>query len=105
MLYICLFFPAAISLAIHKKFYKNKEFVDLLIIYVVYNFLINFLINLFSYFVSDIKYNIYDINLFTIDFSTKYMLLALIISIILPLLFRFLQSNFKLSFRLKEKKK
>ena len=105
MLIICLFFPAVISLAIHKIIYKNKELVDLFIIYVIYNFLINLFINLFSYFVSNIKENIYDINLFTIDFSTKYMILALIISITLPLLYRFLQSNFKIGFKLKEKKK
>lgn len=105
MLYICLFFPAVISLAIHKKFYKNEEFDDLLIIYIIYNFLINLSINLLSYFISDIKENIYDINLFTVDFSTKYMILALIISSIFPLLFKFFQSNFKISFKLKEKRK
>ena len=67
MLIICLFFPAVISLAIHKKIYKNKELVDLFIIYVIYNFLINLFINLFSYFVSNIKENIYDIS-----FDYKY---------------------------------
>ena len=49
MLIICLFFPAVISLVIHKKIYKNKELVDLFIIYVIYNFLINLFINLFNH--------------------------------------------------------
>lgn len=104
MLYICLFFPAIIALSIHRKFYKLKNVFDYIIIYCNYCLFINLIINVISYFISDIKENIYDISLFTIDFSTKYLLMALIISLILPLIYAFFEKNVKIKFILKEKK-
>ena len=104
MLYICLFFPAIIALSIHRKFYKLKSVFDYIIIYCNYCLFINLIINGISYFISDIKENIYDINLFTIDFSTKYLLMALIISLFLPLIYAFFEKNVKIKFVLKEKK-
>lgn len=104
MLFICLFFPTFISVAIHRKFYKLKDIYDYLIVYCTYCLFTNLLISIISYFVSEIKENIYDINLFTIDFSTKYLLTALFFSLFLPLIYAFFEKNVKIKFVLKEKK-
>lgn len=103
MEFICLFCPGFISLVIHKYFYKSIGDKNIFLLYFIYAFVINFIISFYINFASELQYVVYNESLFTINFSFKYMLISLILSIILPIIYKLFQSNIKISLILKEK--
>mgnify|MGYP003368573142 CR=1 FL=1 len=63
----------------------------------MYNYINALIMNIFLNFFSVNKYNIFSINLFSFNFSMKYMLLSLVISLFLPKLYNEITKNIKVS--------
>lgn len=106
-LLICLFFPSLIALGVHKNLFEVKEKIDYFVIYAFYNVLINFLICLICYIRGSYIYDLFDSNLFTINFSVKYLGIALFFSYFIPHVIFFFKNNVTITIRRKnnEKKK
>ena len=105
MQYICLLIPGVFSLVIHKKYYKLNSLLDNFFVYLMYNYIILLIMNIFLNFFSVNKYNIFSIYLFSFNFSMKYMLLSLFISLFLPKLYNIITNNIKISLILERRQK
>ena len=106
MFYICVFFPASISLLIENKineFSNNK--IIILLKYIMYTFLINMLANIVVFLRSSRQYFVFDEASFTYDFSVKYMIVGLIAAIILPYLNKIISSVTNINVLVKERDK
>ena len=103
MYIICLFFPSILATIIHEKNYSNLNNNIFFKVYLAYTFIINFIIIGYLNFFTTLSENIINANLFTVDFSFKYMLIALLLSIILPISYKMIQSTIKISISVKEK--
>lgn len=96
--FICFFIPSFFSLFIDIKLNNIKKFDhELIVKYFVYNFFINIVGNSAVYIISSEKHFYYMESIFTYEFIFKYMWMALIISIILPILFKIIEENFKVN--------
>lgn len=87
MEFICLFFPALISIFIHYKINGKKEKIFLVLLYAIYNVSINGTL-LFLLFIKRTHHM-----LFTVSFSFKYLLLALFLSIFYFALFNMINAT------------
>jgi len=105
MLHICLLIPGVFSLVIHRKYYKLNNLLDNFLVYLMYNYINALIMNIFLNFFSVNKYNIFSINLFSFNFSMKYMLLSLVISLFLPKLYNEITKNIKVSLTLERRQK
>lgn len=97
---ICLFFPAFIALAIDTKINKEKLGKSSIIKYTIYNFIINFIASLLVWFITKDKSGTY---FYTFSFVIKYMSATLVISIILPIIFKLQKTYLKINIQVKEK--
>lgn len=101
---IVLFFPAVISLYVDLCLNNKKS---LTIIdstkYFIYCLLVNFFGNLLVWLISNEKYYHYNITTFTYDFCVKYMIITISVAAILPILFKIIVDNIKISIEVKEK--
>jgi len=101
---IVLFFPAIISifveLHINNKKNINKEEI---LKYFIYCFFINFIGNFIVWLISKEKFYFYNSMTFTYDFCFKYMFITSIVSIVLPIIFKIISDNLKISVIVKEK--
>lgn len=105
MQHICLLIPCVFSLVIHRKYYKLNNLLDNFLVYLMYNYINALIMNIFLNFFSVNKYNIFSINLFSFNFSMKYMLLSLVISLFLPKLYNKITKNIKVSLTLERRQK
>ena len=104
MQFICLFAPAAISTKIYLKSYQENKNSNILLTYITFTFLINFLaVGVLRFYVKN-PYNYFQQSLFNFDFSLKYMALALVLAIILPIFYKIIQKNFSINLEVKRKK-
>ena len=101
---IVLFFPAILSLYFDMHINKRKELNKFDIFkYLIYCYFINFVGNFCVWIISTEKYYFYTSTTFTYDFCVKYMLITSIISLLLPIIFKVLIENIKISITVKEK--
>lgn len=94
---LCLFFPPIISVYIVHIVQKQKlDLIKFLYTYCFYTLIINIII----IFILKIKYSILIFNeqLFTINFIFKYLIVAVILSISLPNIYRIFRKNIQLEF-------
>ena len=105
MRFICLFLPSVFSLVIHKKNFLTDKLLDNILIYFMYNFAINLIMCIFLNYFSVNNFNIFSDYLFSINFSMKYMLLSLFISIVLPLLYKCIKRSIKVNIILERRQK
>lgn len=94
---LCLFFPAAISVYIIQNFQKRKtDLVRFIYRYCFYTLAINIIM----VFILRVKYPtlIFNEQVFTINFIFKYLIAAVILSIILPIIYEFLRKNVQVEF-------
>lgn len=104
MKFICFFVPGFISLYIDTKINKTNKFnYELIIKYFLYTFVINLLGNSAVYLISSEKNFYYMESIFTYEFIFKYMWMGLIISIILPIIFKILEENINVCILVRKK--
>ena len=94
--FICLFFPAFISIANLNKKAKLEEKV---IKYFIYNIFINIVVLCFVAFSNGFKILYLGRDIFTVVFSIKYLVMASVTAFVLPYLVQFFRKNFKLKIR------
>ena len=95
---ICFCFPAVISINILSKLDNTMSLEKKVFQYFVYNLLINIAALLVIGFLNNFQV-LYIDKLFTITFSLKYLLLATVIAVILPIVIYFITSNIKIKFK------
>lgn len=105
MLFICLFLPAVIATLIDAKINNVNDRYKLISNYLVYCFIINYMTNAVLWVVGTNKFVAYSENLFTYDFSMKYMTLTLFGANVLPFILKILIKNVKIEFDVKKGKK
>ena len=104
MLYICLFLPASISVLVSEKLRKdNRSFSDLVIPYLGYTFIINFMMNIIYHFIYTGKIKWYSSQLFTIDFTMQYMLISLAVAIVIACLLFIISKVVQINIVVKER--
>ena len=103
---ICLFFPSFLSVwiteKIQKKDFKLKEFIYHFILYTT---IINFLIFLIVYVMSNSSIDYLSEHIFTLLFTIKYLIFALCFACIFPFMFNILKNNFEFKVDVEEIKK
>lgn len=102
--FICLFFPAFISLSVLERINKKKEIIERINRYAIYNILINTLVLLIVAYLTNFQKLSLDSNTFSTVFSLKYLVIASIIGLILPYMFNYVRKNFKIEIK-REKRK
>ena len=106
MKFIFSFFPAFISIAvdnhINKKTYEIKK---IIIKYGIYTYFINMFCNIAIFFIVKDKFLFYNEQTYTYDFCLKFTSLALLLSVVLPIIFKIIFDNFELSIKVKGKNK
>lgn len=106
MLYICLFFPASISIFVNEKLNKEKKDMrDTLLSYFSYTFFINLIMNIIYHFIYTDKLDWFSTKLFTIDFSIQYMLISIVVAILLSCLIFIISKVVQINISVKERKK
>lgn len=106
MLYICLFFPASISIIVNEKLNKTKKDIrDTLVSYLSYTFFINLIMNVIYHFIYTKKLNWYSTELFTFDFSIQYMLISMAVAILLGCLVFIVSKVVQINILVKERNK
>lgn len=106
MLYICLFFPASISIIVNEKLNKTKKDIhDTLVSYFSYTFFINLIMNIIYHFIYTKKLNWYSTELFTFDFAIQYMLLSMAVAILLGCLVFIISKVVQINILVKERNK
>lgn len=106
MLYICLFFPASISIIVNEKLNKTKKDIrDTLLSYFSYTFFISLIMNVIYHFIYTKKLDWYSTKLFTIDFSIQYMLISIAIAILLSCLVFIISKVVQINISVKERNK
>lgn len=106
MLYLCLFFPASISILISEKLQKEKrKLSELVIPYFAYTFMIATIMNMIINFTSTSKTPWYDISIFTFQFTMEYTWLSFIIAVALPCLVYMASKVIQINIEVKENKK
>lgn len=106
MLYICLFFPASISIIVNEKLNKTKKDIrDTLLSYFSYTFFINLIMNVIYHFIYTKKLDWYSTKLFTIDFSIQYMLISMAVAILLSCLVFIISKVVQINILVKERNK
>lgn len=103
--FMCLFFPAFISIYVLDKIDKKMKLEDKIIRYFIYCILINLIVftvvstsNGFIIMYPD-KY------MFTLVFTIKYLFMSIILSYILPYAIKYIKDNFKIELNLKKHEK
>ena len=87
---ICFCFPAVISINILSNLDKTMSLEKKVFKYFVYNLLINIFALLTIGFINNFQV-LYINKLFTIAFSLKYLLLATVIAIVLPIIINYIK--------------
>lgn len=106
MLYICLFFPASISIIVNEKLNKAKKDIhDTLVSYFSYTFFINLIMNIIYHFIYTKKLNWYSTELFTFDFAIQYMLISMAVAILLGCLVYIISKVVQINILVKERNK
>lgn len=106
MLYICLFFPASISIIVNEKLNKAKKDIhDTLVSYFSYTFFINLIMNIIYHFIYTKKLNWYSTELFTFDFAIQYMLISMAVAILLGCLVFIISKVVQINILVKERNK
>lgn len=106
MLYICLFFPASISIIVNEKLNKAKKDIhDILVSYFSYTFFINLIMNIIYHFIYTKKLNWYSTELFTFDFAIQYMLISMAVAILLGCLVFIISKVVQINILVKERNK
>lgn len=106
MLYICLFFPASISIIVNEKLNKAKKDIhDTLVSYFSYTFFINLIVNIIYHFIYTKKLNWYSTELFTFDFAIQYMLISMAVAILLGCLVFIISKVVQINILVKERNK
>lgn len=105
MQFICYFFPAFLSvrLLMNKRKSTINQYLDFFLNYVQYVILINLCIYVFLYFFTPHRYSFLTIGHFNISFSLQYLLLALIIAEVLPMIHLLLRKYFSIEVKLDKK--
>lgn len=103
MWFICLFFPCLIALYIHSKKFKINNYVEYLMLYGIYNVLVNLFGSFVCAFKSSQSWYALDKNIFTFSFSFKYLLITCLFSFIIIYILEFINNNFKLEVILRRK--
>lgn len=102
---ICFMLPAFISLMIDICLNKKEKFNYTIILkYGIYNFLINYLVNIAVYIISSNKLGYYNELTFNYTFILKYSTVCLFLAIIIPIVGNVISKNVKLNIEVKEKR-
>lgn len=96
MWFICLFFPCLIALFIHSKKFKVNDNIEYIMLYGIYNVLVNLFGSFVCTFKSSQAWYALDKNIFTFSFSYKYLLITCLFSFIITYILEFIKDNFKL---------
>lgn len=105
MVFICLFLPSLLALQLDMKLNNITVYnYKLVIKYFLYCLFINYFNNLFVWLLSNEKNFYYTESSFTNDFCLKYLTLAIIVSVLVPIIFKIIKDNFNLTIAVKEKK-
>lgn len=99
--FICLFFPTFISLSVLDRIEKKKEKIERINCYAIYNIMINTIALLIVAYFIDFEI-IMPKDVFTVVFSIKYLVMASIISFVLPYAINYVKKNFKIQFKRKK---
>jgi hypothetical protein len=95
--FLCLFFPAIIAVYIFSIITKRKVGINFfLLYYAIYVILINFIMISVLTFIFNKKYLILQTNSFSNIFILKYISLAMLLSCLLPFLFKVIKENINL---------
>lgn len=104
--FICLFFPSVLSVwimeRIQKRNFNLKEFIYYFILSIIF---INLLIFLVIYIFSDSSIEYLSKETFTLLFSIKYLVLSFSLSLLFPIFFSIVKSNFDFSISIDENEK
>ncbi len=90
---ICLFIPSMFASNIHINKLKVKDKKEKIKLYLMYTFLINMFIFIILNFYCKDSHILFNSDLITISFIMKFMILSLILSILLPLIYVFINKN------------
>jgi hypothetical protein len=100
MMCFCLLLPSVLGVFINER--NNKNFINVLIKYLVLTLFVNFCSLVVIYYChagsSVLLNNVY----FNVSFSIKYILMGMIFSIILPWLYRQIKNNFNFKVNIKK---
>ncbi len=100
---ITIFFPTFLSLIILKK-WKNKNYKELIFLYPIYNLFINLLVLICICVHHKGEILSFNENFNILNFNLKYMILAIIFAIIIPILFEYLNKNCQIVIEIKRDK-
>ena len=101
--FICYFTPAFISIIIHRYLTKNNKLDNTVLFYGVYLALNNFL----TLIIKNIKHLMEDLsfNVINITYCYKYLLVAIIISIVMPYIIYVISNNFQVKIKAEKNEK
>jgi hypothetical protein len=101
--FICLFLPAFISIAVLNSLEKREQSVQyFLITYASFAVAINSIIFVILVVVFKDGFAVLDSSYFILAFAAKYLLFAIILAVLLPLLFEYLKQNISLKISVKQ---
>lgn len=90
---ICLFIPGVFASSIHIDKLKVKDKEEKIKLYLIYTFLINMFIFIILNFYCKDSNILFNNDLITISFIMKFMILSLLLAILLPFVYVFINSN------------
>lgn len=106
MLFICLFMPAIIAVAVYSKIRNQKIDVTYFIInYAMFLLSINYIITFILSFITGSTFSIIENQSFSSLFSFKYLSISLLLAITLPVLFTIISKNIKIKITFDKDKK
>ena len=90
---ICLFIPSVFASSIHIDKLKVKDTEEKIKLYLIYTFLINMFIFIILNFYCKDPHILFNSDLITINFIMKFMILSLLLAILLPFIYVFINNN------------